>query len=329
VDAEADPHSLAAAVDEWNHLTERAIGVIAVTDSRSYPDDLEIHVPAGSRLVVVAADWPADEEPMPSLTPRRSFGRLLARGRRPHLRGVITVHGDPGPAGMSGGELILDGLLLEQDVNVAAGDLGRLRVAHCTLAPETAGLTVGAGNRSLVVELDRSISGPVDLGPDAPGLRVRDSIVDGRGHCALSATLADADVQSSTIAGRTQTRTLSAGNSIFTGTVAVTHRQTGCVRHCYLPLGSVAPRPFRCHPIDEAAAARVAPAFTSLDLRRAPSAYGQLAATCPPEIARGAENEGEMGAFNFLANPQRLANLTARLDEYLRFGLEAGVVFVT
>ena len=64
-------------------------------------------------------------------------------------------------------------------------------------------------------------------------------------------------------------------------------------------------------------------------LRRAPSAYGQLASTCPREIAAGAEDEGEMGAFNFLRNPQRLTNLTTRMDEYLRFGLEAGVVFVT
>jgi hypothetical protein len=48
-----------------------------------------------------------------------------------------------------------------------------------------------------------------------------------------------------------------------------------------------------------------------------------------PEIAGGAEDEGEMGAFNFLANRQRLANLMTRMDEYLRFGLEAGVVFDT
>jgi hypothetical protein len=36
-----------------------------------------------------------------------------------------------------------------------------------------------------------------------------------------------------------------------------------------------------------------------------------------------------VGAFNFLQQRQRLANLTSRLDEYLRFGLEAGVFFVT
>jgi hypothetical protein len=90
------------------------------------------------------------------------------------------------------------GLLLELSVTVAAGDLGLLRVAHCTLPPE------------------------------------------------------------------------SAGNSIFVGEVTLRHRQAGCVRYCYLPLTSVVPRRFRCHPVDEAAATFVEPAFTSLDLRRAP-----------------------------------------------------------
>jgi len=315
--------ALNQAVDDWNTLTKRTVGVIAVTDSRSYQEDLEVRVRAGSRLLIVAADWPADKDPVATAAPARRFGRLLPRGRRPHVGGAITVHGEPGAT------LILDGLLLERPVTVAAGDLALLRIAHCTLAPATAGVKVAAANGSLAVELERTITGPVDLGPAAPRLRLRDSIVDGRGGDALAALEADADVQTSTIAGTTRTRTLSAGNSIFTGVVTVTHRQTGCVRYCYLPLASVAARRFRCQPVDEAAAARVQPAFTSLDLRRAPSAYGQLADTCPSEIARGAEDEGEMGAFNFLKNPQRLSNLTTRMDEYLRFGLEAGVVFVT
>jgi hypothetical protein len=284
----------------------------------------------------VAADWPADERADPRVAafgPDRRFGRLLARDRRPHAAGAIEVHGVTGAAGASPGEIILDGLLLEQSVRVAPGDLGLLRVAHCTLPPESAQVSVlgepDGPNGSLAVELERTICGPVRLAETVPRVRIRDSIVDGRGKNGISAPEADADVQTSTIAGSTRARTLSAGNSIFTGEVTVRHRQTGCVRYCYLPLSSVVARRFRCHPVDEAAAARVAPAFTSLDLRRGPSAYGQLADTCRPEIANGAENEGEMGAFNFLANPQRLTNLTTRMDEYLRFGLEAGVVFVT
>ena len=315
--------ALKATIEDWHKLDHRAVGVIAITDSRSYNEDLQVRVRAGSRLLIVAADWPADAEAIPTLTPERRFGRLLPRGRRPHLGGTVTVHGE------AGATLILDGLLLDKPVTVAAGDLELLRIAHCTLAPGTAGVIVTGTNDSLAVELERTISGPVALGPTVPRLRVRDCIVEARGGDALAAPEADADVQTSTIAGATGTRTLSAGNSIFTGVVTVKHRQTGCVRYCYLPLASVAARRFRCHPVDEAAAARVQPAFTSLDLARAPSAYGQLADTCPPEIARGAEDEGEMGAFNFLKNPQRLSNLTTRMDEYLRFGLEAGVVFVT
>ncbi len=322
---------LAAAVDAWNQRTAPTSGVIAVMDNRTYVDDLTIEIPAGSRLAIVAADWPEDDDPDRSLTPKRRRGRLLARGRRAHVSGGITVRGARGAPGAGDevpGELVLDGLLLEQPVAVVKGDLGGLHLAHCTLPPQTAGLDVAPPNASLSVTLERCISGPLKLG-ETPRVRIRDSIVDGDDGQAVSAEQADADVQTSTLAGLTRVRTLSAGNSIFTDRVSVRHRQTGCVRYCYLPLTSVVPRRFRCHPEDETAVARVAPAFTSLDLRTGPSAYGQLALLCPIEITRGAEGEGEMGAFNFCKNPQRLANLTTRMDEYLRFGLEAGVVFVT
>ena len=48
-----------------------------------------------------------------------------------------------------------------------------------------------------------------------------------------------------------------------------------------------------------------------------------------PSWLDGADDDGEIGAFHFLQQPQRLANLEGRLDEYLRFGLEAGVFLVT
>ncbi|MGZ8633519.1 MAG: hypothetical protein ACXWZZ_06645 [Solirubrobacteraceae bacterium] len=326
--------SLAAAVTAWNAVAAPAIGVIAVMDSRSYEDDLSIEVPAGSRLLIVAADWPFDEAPEPelaALAPQRRFGRLTPRGRRPHIGGRVEVRGVAGAPEAAPGELAIDGLLLEQPLTVLDGDLGRLRIAHCTLAPESAHVDASApaANGSLTVELERTICGPVSLAASVPRLQVRESIVDAGGGEAIVAPHSDADVQAATIVGATGARTLTAGNSIFTEAVRVKHRQTGCVRYCYLPLASVVARRFRCHPRDEAAAARVSPAFTSLDLRTGPSAYGQLATSCPPEIARGAEDEGELGALHFLKNAQRQTNLTIRMDEYLRFGLEAGLVFVT
>ena len=57
--------------------------------------------------------------------------------------------------------------------------------------------------------------------------------------------------------------------------------------------------------------------------------YMQLHASCPVEIRSGADDGSEMGVFHDLFQVQRETNLRARLQEYLRFGLEAGVLFVT
>ena len=46
-------------------------------------------------------------------------------------------------------------------------------------------------------------------------------------------------------------------------------------------------------------------------------------------IREGADDEGEIGVMHPLYQPQREANLRVRLDEYLRFGLHAGLFYVT
>jgi hypothetical protein len=115
-------------------------------------------------------------------------------------------------------------------------------------------------------------------------------------------------------------------------------RQAGCVRFCYLPAASVTPRRYRCQPdlalqgIADPAAAnairlRIKPAFTSHEYGQ--PGYAQLKLTVPSEITEGADDGAEMGAFRFLQQPQREANIRASLDEYLRFGLEAGIFFAT
>jgi hypothetical protein len=170
----------------------------------------------------------------------------------------------------------------------------------------------------------------VRLAETVPSMCVADSVVDGTqdpGTDAISAPGAALDVQTSTILETVTAKTLEAGNSIFQDTVEVTRRQTGCVRFCYLPPASVTARRYRCQPTDEDSARRVFPQFTSRDL--ANPAYLQLAPRCPTEIAEGAEDEGEMGVFHFLQQGRRVKNLTANLDQYLRFGLEAGSFLVT
>ncbi|HJP66967.1 MAG TPA: hypothetical protein VKA30_11775 [Actinomycetota bacterium] len=115
-----------------------------------------------------------------------------------------------------------------------------------------------------------------------------------------------------------------ASNVIFTEPVLAERRQEGCTRFTFVPEGSRVPRRYHCQP---APGASVAPLFDSTAYGQ-PS-YARLASTCPPEIATGADDEGEIGAFHLLQEPQRIENLRRGLDEYLPFGLEAGMFFVT
>jgi hypothetical protein len=157
-----------------------------------------------------------------------------------------------------------------------------------------------------------------------------------------------------TVLGPVHVKELTLGSeSIFTDRVRAVRRQAGCVRFSTVPAGSQTPRRFRCQPelaiasaLSQAAeeaggpldplseetirrwiVGRLAPAFTAT--RYGDPAYGQLSLACPVEICTGAEDGSEMGAFSFLKQPQRAANLQSNLEEYLRFGLEAGIFYVT
>ena len=70
---------------------------------------------------------------------------------------------------------------------------------------------------------------------------------------------------------------------------------------------------------------RVRPQFRSV--RYGTPVYAQLAGGCAEEIRRGADDESEMGVFHDLFEPQRAANLRARLDEYTPAGVDAGLIF--
>lgn len=341
--------TLADAIAEWNGFAGPAVGIITIMDSHTYEEDLSIKIPEGSQLLIVAADWPV--VPKPSGGKQRLPGQIDAVEVRPHLLGNITVNGTAPAASESPGTLALDGLLIEGTLTVdnSPGHLGLLRVGHCTLVPAQGGLTVTGKNARLTVRLIRSICGPISLPATAPALVLEDCIVDDVGTgIAIAGSSSEADVQSSTIFGATNVRRLDAGNSIFTGLVDVARQQEGCVRFCLVPTKSSTGRRYRCQPElavadakraaesasetfdaaeDAAMRARVVPVFSAEDYGH--PAYAQLATTCPPELRTGAEDGAEMGAFRFLQQPQREANLGASLDEYLRFGLDAGLIFST
>ena len=350
--------NLSDAVSEWNDQPDGTVGVIVIMDSRTYRDDLTgehaIRIPESSQLLIVAADWPAIED-SESLVPHRLVGQFAARDLRPHLHGNMDVSGTAGADSQGPGELVLCGILIEDAITVQEGNLGSLKVAHCTLIPGKTSIEVPYSgevhlrNDALKLTVEGTICGGIVLSDAIPGISVADCIIDWAGDTALEAMGAAVRIERSTVIGSSNMRSLQASNSIFEDVLNVEQRQVGCMRFCVLPYASRTPRRFRCQPdlalADQAlrlnrssvealsgleknaVLARLHPVFTMLSY--GDPAYVQLSSACAEEIRTGAEDGSEIGVFGTLQQPQREANLHAALEEYLRFGLDAGVFYVT
>jgi hypothetical protein len=285
----------------------------------------------------------------------RSLEIRAADRRRPAviLANELVIDGD------GDGEVTLNGLLLAGGA-IRVRNLRALHLVHCTLVPgvslDPGGSPAQPGVPSLVVEsaattltVERCILGPVRVQLDAEA-RLTDSICDaGEEGVAYASDSGDhigggrLSLDACTVLGKIHTRVIEQiSNSILLAAVSAAddpaawpapvladRRQEGCVRFSYLPPGSRTPRRYRCQPADDAVAdgPRVRPVLTSE--RYPDAAYGQLDRRTPDEIWRGADDESEMGALHHLFQPQRAAYLEARLDDYLRFGLEAGFFFAS
>ncbi|TQV82474.1 hypothetical protein FKG94_06955 [Exilibacterium tricleocarpae] len=151
-------------------------------------------------------------------------------------------------------------------------------------------------------------------------------------------------IRRSTVFGRIHAHAIELGeNTLFDGRISVARRQQGCLRFSYIAPGSRTPKRYRCqpdlvenavdvpalNPADKEAAKererlRVRPRFNSV--RYGMPTYCQLAVDCAEEIKGGADDESEMGAFHDLYQPQRMANLRVRLDEYLPARMDINVI---
>jgi len=278
--------------------------------------------------------------------------------------GEILITGGAGSEVTINGLLIGGGRLRvpENDSLGNPNQLRRLRLRHCTLAPgaiaevslpdlspPVAIAAQGPEPRlvielpSLIVEIDNCIVGPIRAVPGAE-VHISNSIVDASSSSEIAfADPADGagaalEIENSTIIGKVFTETMKlASNTIFfsdlkagdtwIAAVRAERLQEGCVRFSFVPPGSQLPRLHRCQPEKVADAARVRPVFTSL--RYGDAAYCQLSRACAVEITRGADDQVEMGAFHNLYQPRREENLRAALNEYLRFGLEAGIFYAS
>jgi hypothetical protein len=334
-----DHATVSDAVNAWSG----GDAVIRIVDSAVYVESVGFVPRVGSHLVIQAAD-----------------------GERPFLFGDIRLVGSPDtPPVDDRMRLTLDGLHIAGHLRVtAAAAMESIDVLHCSVWPieESDSGARPSSDRGLV--LLGSVNSVFMFGCSVGGIEttsatdlitIHDSIVDGHGAAALAGeggvrSGPVAQLARSTFFGSVFVRELHATDCIFAGTVSARRTQTGCARYSFLPLvGGMGtsprtPRRYRCQPdlaITEAAELlkrplseeetrtvqlSVTPMFTSLN-PFSPS-YATLLPDTPEEVARGASQGLEMGAWYSLQNPRRIDNLHRRLVDYLPVGLTAEIIYV-
>ena len=354
VNTSGDPgsfNSINGALGEWV-IQSRPNCIIRVEDSRTYREALSIE-PEDERFIVIEAT--DGERPHLLLE-----GPLEIPGV--HEEGRVTLSGllIEGRVEITGslGLLRLIHTTLVPGISISEDDLPA--VIEPSIWAADVDVDGQAINGELRVEMAFSIAGPIRMPAGAEGLFAFDSIIDGVGAPALASPTAEDEpgppvrLERTTLRGETRVREFILGSEcIFDGLVLAQRIQTGCLRFSYLPPGSHAPRRYRCQPdlairreidrrerlaggpisdaekdlIRTRLGQRIRPEYTSEDYGQ--PAYLQLSLKAAPEIMTGSEDGSEMGAYAHLKQPQREANLRLRLEEYLPFGLEAGLIYVT
>jgi len=294
--------------------------VVVLPLNDRYDGDVAVHVPAGARLVLVAADW------------RDGIaGHYDAVGRRAHIAGGLTITGDRGSS------VLLDGLVIEGGVKVGEGVLGSLTLSQCTVAGAV--VLTGGGNAGVAVRLVRTAIVPprpaptavgpppsaVDLGGVPGTLRLLDSSVDAVTHGAIDAPGTDVTADGSTVRGALSCRTLDASSCLLDGTITVRHRQAAGLRYCYAPPDPGRPlRRFHCVPASGLGSSGPVPLYVSL--ASGSPHYLALAPGCPVEIVRGGEGGSEMGVHHHLGRVLRREAAERLLADYVPVGHEFGVL---
>ncbi|MFY9553186.1 MAG: hypothetical protein WAV20_05705 [Blastocatellia bacterium] len=348
------------ALDHWRRERPRD-AVIEIEDSRSYTEKLSIDLTPGQHLEIRAKNC---ARPVIQLLDYRdnmpdSLRIIGPKKVKPGQRSSRVLFDGLMIAGRSVQiERKLGEVKLRHCTLVPGWSLGRRCEPESENEPS---LELEHTTARLVI--DHSIIGTIRLNQDEVTtdpviIRISDSILDatspeleaiGSPDCPVAHAILT--IVRSTVIGFVETHAIElAENCIFNGRVKVARRQIGCVRFCYVPPHSRTPRRYHCQPglagelidqrrtkgeigegdVEEAKERerhRVRPRFNSL--RYGTPDYCQLSDACAEEIRRGADDESEMGVFHDLFQPQRAANLRARLDEYLPAGVDAGVIYVS
>lgn len=340
-------------------LTDSGVYVEPINITLSAEQNLQLRAANGARPVIRLLDWQTDIPDSLTVTMARgsrlTLDGLLVTGRAVHLRGEEPSDSAGEERGVCAAEVtvrhctLVPGWALSNNCEPrrpAEPSLelfnlpGNVRIEHSIVG-------------SIQVHKDEVRSDPIPIA-------LTDSVLDatGREREALGApgypvAHAVLTIKRCTVFGIVDVHAITlAENCIFNDCVNVARRQLGCMRFCYVPCGCRTPRRYHCQPdLAEQAAeaevralsatptaaaleaarvrarARVQPQFNSI--RYGTPTYCQLAETCAEEITRGADDESEMGVFHDLYQPQRAANLRARLDEYMPANMQAGIIYAS
>ncbi|MEM6467684.1 MAG: hypothetical protein AAF679_14455, partial [Pseudomonadota bacterium] len=313
---------------------EGANGVFLLDQTTRYTGGGVINVPADGLLKIVATD-----------------------GHFPTLRLTAPLVINLG----QDAELELNGLRIYNNLLRVTGDRTKVTLKDCTLVPgrglDRNGDATDPGATALELTtqgatlcLERCITGPVQLATDMDA-SFEECILDAGSSDALALFAAPGAerhvirLDRCTLRGRVETdafgdgaralvegfgvvrdndERLATSDTLFVSAtmpaVAAARRQVGCIRFSYVPLGSLNPRLYRC-------IQQPAPVFDSL--RYADPDYMLLALQADEGFARGAENGGEIGAYNRAAHTARADNIRRTISDFLRFGHRAGVFYET
>ncbi len=305
-------------------------GVVEISDNGRYEETLTVAVIANGHI------------------------ELRARNER---RASVVLTEEMTITGGAESKFSLNGLLVSGEKlrvpDTGTNQLRHLDIAHATLVPGWAltpsGDPLQADKPSLIIEtadtqirIEKTILGGIRTHEGAT-LVLIDSIVDATRMDGIACAALDGESPGASLSmqGCTSIGKLHAAimplisESIMLATLAsadtwktpvrAEQKQTGCVRFSWMPLESRVPRRYRCQP--QEGAALIAPRM--LSLRFGTAIYCWLSERSDDAIRRGAEDDGEMGAFHHLLASQRETNLRVRLAEYLRAGLEAGIFYET
>jgi hypothetical protein len=235
-----------------------------------------------------------------------------------------------------------------------ANRLGTLNLSHCTLVPGWALSPAGppqpaySGQPGVLVEsaglqvaIQKSIVGALWVSGEATAI-LSDCIVDATVATQTAYAASDGSsggggltLQSCTVIGKIHAGLLTlvsdsivlaelAAADTWTAALWADRMQQGCLRFSYLPAMSTIPPQYEC--VVQAAGAPQ-PVFYSLQY--GDPGYCKLLPSTDDAIRRGADDQGEMGAFHFVLAPLREDDLQVRLQEYLPAGLEFGIFYQT